>query len=124
MNALTVLLIVSGLTMILMVFLRLFEIKRGKDLVSVYYRDKMDLFVVKSCKRTVLLWRNSRDRLANYIEKIPGMFVGLEKVIHRFLSNRFKHLADMIKGTGVNRKGGAVSFYLKSVSEYKKDSKE
>ncbi len=116
--------ILSCVGMLFMILVKLFELKTGKDFIFVKWRKEIDkhahvwfantkAFVVKLEKSAVV-----------FIKNIPLHTLEIVSKIHMYLHKKYGKRVDMIKGRTIptNNKG-SVSFFINSISEYKKEIK-
>jgi hypothetical protein len=109
--------------MMFMVLVKLFELRTGKDFVFVVWRNKIDKHVhlwFAKIKKFIVAKEQS---LIYLIKNIPLKVLYLVSVVHIYLHKKYGKHVDMIKGRSIPTNKGNVSFFVNSISEYKKEVK-
>ena len=106
-----------------MILVKLFELKSGKDFIFVVWRNKIDgyahLWFAKAKKFIIAKEHSS----IAFMKNIPVKVLHLVSVVHVYLHKKYGKQIDMIKGRSVPTNKGSVSFFVNSISEYKKEIK-
>jgi len=115
--------IVSFVGMIIMIVVKLFEIRIGKDFVFVVWRNKIDEYThLWFAKVKKFVTSKERNTIA-FVKNIPVQILALVSKLHVYLHKRYGKQVDMIKGRKIPTNKGSVSFFINSISEYKKEIK-
>jgi hypothetical protein len=106
-----------------MILVKLFELRAGKDFVFVVWRNKIDeLAHVWFAKAKIFIAEKERSSIV-FIKNIPVKALYVVSHIHMYMHKKYGKHVDMIKGRTVPTNKGNVSFFVNSISEYKKEIK-
>ena len=106
-----------------MVLVKLFELKTGKDFILADWRNKIDKHVhVWFAKTKEFIVRIEKSTVV-FIKNIPIHTLELVSKLHMYLHKKYGKRVDMIKGRTIPTNKGSVSFFINSISEYKKEIK-
>ena len=115
------LLILSLLAMVVMIYMKMVEMRTGKHLI---FNDKSDQFVASSYAGTRKFfhrwnWRTMRLFYHFVLEKIEDFFLN----IYRRTRRKFDKPVSLVKGQGdLPTEKSDSSFYLKNIQEHKDNS--
>jgi hypothetical protein len=115
--------ILSCLGMLSMILVKLFELKTGRDFIFIRWRNKIDKFAHLWYSKTKIFIVSKEHSSIAFIKNIPVKILHLVSVVHVYLYKRYGKHVDMIKGRSVPTNKGQVSFFVNSISEYKKEIK-
>lgn len=106
-----------------MILVKLFELKSGRDFMFIRWRSKVDkyahLWFTKIKTSIVLIERKS----IAFVKNIPVKALHIVSGVHVYMHKKYGKHVDMIKGRSVPTNKGSVSFFVNSISEYKKEIK-
>ena len=115
--------ILSCLGMLAMILVKLFELKTGRDFIFIRWRNKIDEFAHVWFSKTKIYIVTKEHNTIAFIKNIPVKVLHLVSVVHMYLNKRYGKHVDMIKGRSIPANKGQVSFFVNSISEYKKEIK-
>lgn len=109
--------------MVTMIIVKLLELRAGKDFVFVVWRNRIDeyahLLFIRMKKFIVAKERES----ILFVKSIPVKVLDIVSKVHMYLHKKYGKRVDMIKGRSIPANKGSVSFFINSISEYKKEIK-
>ena len=106
-----------------MISIKLFELRRGKDFIFARWRNKIDNYAHLLFAKTKKIIIEKERNFISYIKNIPVKVLYLVSRLHVYLHKRYGKQIDMIKGRSIPTNKGQVSFFVNSISEYKKEIK-
>lgn len=106
-----------------MITVKHFELKAGKDFIFVVWRNKIDEYAHLWFTNTRKFVAIRERSVISFVKNIPLKVLHLVSVIHMYLHKKYGKQIDMIKGRTVPTNKGQVSFFVNSISEYKKEIK-
>ncbi len=109
--------------MAFMIIVKLFELKTGKDFILVRWRNKIDEYAYIYFSKTKKFISNKEKSTIIFVKSIPFRVLHLVSLLHSYLQKKYGKHVDMIKGRSVPSNKGSVSFFVHSISEYKKEIK-
>lgn len=115
--------IFACLAMIVMVIVKLFELKSGRDFIFVVWRNKIDKFAHLWFGKTKKFIVSKERDFIIFVKNVPVQILGFVSKLHMFLHKRYGKQVDMIKGRNIPSNKSSVSFFINSISEYKKEIK-
>ena len=108
--------ILACVGMLLMVLIKHFELKAGRDFIFIRWRNKIDEFAHAWFSKTKTFIVSKEHSSIAFVKNIPVKVLHLVSVIHLYLHKRYGKQIDMIKGRTVPTNKGQVSFFVNSIS--------
>ena len=110
--------------MLLMVLIKIHELKIGKEFIFVRWRTKIDRFAHVSFSKTKLFLLKREHQVVYFVKSLPAKVINAVSRFNDYLHRRYGKHVDMIKGRSVPANKGSVSFFVSAISEYKNDIKK
>lgn len=110
--------------MMLMILVKLHELKTGREFILVRWRTKIDRYAHVSFSRARVFVAEKEHKAVFFLKGLPARALNLVSSFNDFLHKRYGKHIDMIKGRSVPTNKGSVSFFVSSISEYKKEIKQ
>ena len=115
--------ILSCIGMLLMILVKLFELKTGRDFILAQWRQKIDKHAHVWFAKTKDFVLKAEKGAVAFVKNIPIHTLELVSKLHMYLHKKYGKRVDMIKGRTIPTNKGSVSFFINSISEYKKEIK-
>lgn len=106
-----------------MILIKLFELKSGRDFIFVVWRNKIDKFAHLWFAKVKTIISSKEREFIIFVKNIPVQILSYVSRLHLYLHKRYGKQVDMIKGRNITSNKGSVSFFINSISEYKKEIK-
>jgi hypothetical protein len=106
-----------------MILVKHFELKAGRDFIFIRWRNKIDGFAHTWFSKTKKFIVSKERSSIAFVKSIPVRVLHLVSVVHMYLHKKYGKQIDIIKGRSVPANKGQVSFFVNSISEYKKEIK-
>ena len=110
--------------MVLMVLIKLHELKTGKEFIFVRWRTKIDRYAHVSFSKLKLFVLTKEHQVADFVKGLPAKVLNVVSRFNDYLHKRYGKHIDMIKGRSVPTNKGSVSFFVSAISEYKNEIKK
>jgi len=123
---------ISFLGLIVVLSLKHFEVVRGKNILPLGLRDKLDIYCRSFNQKVFSVYKKIADHLIVFLSRIPRNFlkylaifwVLLEtKILHPLIS-KFKNYVNMVRGRRDVKIGKTISTFLGAVAHYKRHIKK
>lgn len=107
--------------MVLMIVVKLYELKTGREFIFVRWRTKVDQYAHISFSKTKLFLATKEHQVVVFVKSLPARALNTVSHFNDYLHKRYGKHIDMIKGRSVPTNKGSVSFFVSAISEYKKE---
>lgn len=106
-----------------MIMVKFFELKSGKDFIFVRWRNKIDEYTHLWFTQSKIFISSKEKSFIIFVKNLPVRALHMVSNLHVFMHRKYGKHVDMIKGKNVPTNKGQVSFFVNSISEYKKEIK-
>jgi hypothetical protein len=115
--------ILSCVGMLLMISIKLFELRAGRDFIFIRWRNKIDEVAHLWFSKTKIFISSKERNTIAFVKSLPVKALHVVSKIHMYMHKKYGKQIDMIKGRSIPANKGQVSFFVNSISEYKKEIK-
>jgi hypothetical protein len=109
--------------MMAMILVKLFELKAGRDFIFIRWRNKIDEYTHLWFNKTKIFITSKEKISIAFVKNLPVRALDMISKLHVFMHKKYGKHVDMIKGKNIPTNKGQVSFFVNSISEYKKEIK-
>ncbi len=114
----------SAIIMIAMVLFKMLEIKIGRDIISIKFRDALDELIVDIWKISIGWFNKTRKNIFNELKKIPIFILHLLIAFWGFALRKTLKAVSLVQGRIDGSAKGYVVEHLNSVEAYKEQLRQ
>jgi hypothetical protein len=112
---------ISAIIMVVMVLFKMLEIKIGRDIISIKFRNALDELIIDIWKISVEWIRLKRKKIFHELRKIPIFILHLLIAFWGFALRKTLKAVSLVQGRIDGSAKGYVSDHLRAVEHYEEE---